>query len=550
MCREAISGRGIERCMVCPPSGDGTGHRIASVEDKALCEELACLSDPSVGPLSRVAIASPGAGRQECENCGGAYAPQPGRASGATMLLTITTTHEPATDLGYLLHKNPDRHHCAEVGFGTIHVVYPEATEQSCTAALIVEVDPISMVRDRRGVAGNDFALAQYVNDRPYAASSFLSVALGKVFGTAMSGRSKERPELAETPIPLVAHLPVLPCRGGETVLRRLFEPLGYAVTADAIPLDERFPAWGDSEYLDVSLSATIPLKDLLEHVFVLVPVLDDDKHYWVGRDEVDKLLRKGGEWLQLHPDRELITRRYLRYDRLLMGEALARLMEDEARAPDAAAAAHDAEEQALERPLRLADLRLAAVLEVIRRRGAGRVLDLGCGSGKLVQSLLAETGVEKVVGMDVSHRALEAAARRLNLEGMTPRQRARVELVQGALTYRDARLEGFDAAAVVEVVEHLDAARLGSFERVVFGHARPATVVVTTPNSEYNVRFENLPAGAFRHRDHRFEWSRAEFRQWAEGVAASNGYEVEISPVGDVDAKVGSATQMAVFTR
>lgn len=166
------------------------------------------------------------------------------------------------------------------------------------------------------------------------------------------------------------------------------------------------------------------------------------------------------------------------------------------------------------------------------------------------MQSLLAETGVEKVVGMDVSHRALEAAARRLNLEGMTPRQRARVELVQGALTYRDARLEGFDAAAVVEVVEHLDAARLGSFERVVFGHARPATVVVTTPNSEYNVRFENLPAGAFRHRDHRFEWSRAEFRQWAEGVAASNGYEVEISPVGDVDAKVGSATQMAVFTR
>lgn len=284
------------------------------------------------------------------------------------MLLTITTTHEPATDLGYLLHKNPDRHHCAEVGFGTIHVVYPEATEQSCTAALIVEVDPISMVRDRRGVAGNDFALAQYVNDRPYAASSFLSAALGKVFGTAMSGRSKERPELAETPIPLVAHLPVLPCRGGETVLRRLFEPLGYAVTADAIPLDERFPAWGDSEYLDVSLSATIPLKDILEHVFVLVPVLDDDKHYWVGRDEVDKLLRKGGEWLQLHPDRELITRRYLRYDRLLMGEALARLMEDEARDPDAAAAAHDAEEQALERPLRLADLRLAAVLEVIRR--------------------------------------------------------------------------------------------------------------------------------------------------------------------------------------
>jgi len=475
-----------------------------------------------------------------------------GRSPGdrCDMLLTISTTHEPATDLGYPLHKNPDRHHAFELGFGTVHVVYPQATEATCTAALIVDVDPISLVRNRRGPAGNEFSLAQYVNDRPYAASSFLSVALGRVFGTAMSGRSKERPDLADSPIPLVAHLPVVPCRGGESVLRRLFEPLGYVVTADGIPLDERFPSWGTSTYFDVRLSATIRLRDLLEHLFVLVPVLDDDKHYWVGADEVDKLLRRGGRWLSAHPDRELITHRYLRHDRQLTREALTRLMEDDPNDPDDVAEKHDAEEEAVERPLRLNERRLTVVVDAIRQSGARRVLDLGCGSSKLVEALLKESWLERVVGVDVSYRALEAGARRLHLDEMTPRQRARVDLLQGSLTYRDSRLLGFDAAAVVEVVEHLDPSRLSSFERVVFGHARPVTVVLTTPNAEYNARFETLPSGQLRHQDHRFEWTRAEFRSWAEKAATGHGYDVEISPIGDEDPEVGAPTQMAVFRR
>src|SRR5271168_1690474 len=162
------------------------------------------------------------------------------------MLLAITSTTEPATDLGFLLHKNPDRVFTSELPFGQAHVIYPEATDQRCTAALLVEVDPIGLVRNRTGPKGNDFSLDQYVNDRPYAASSFLSVALNKCFGSALGGRSKERPDLAETAIPLVVRLPVVPCRGGEALLRRLFEPLGYQLTVSPIALDAEFPAWGD----------------------------------------------------------------------------------------------------------------------------------------------------------------------------------------------------------------------------------------------------------------------------------------------------------------
>jgi len=469
------------------------------------------------------------------------------------MLLTITTTHEPATDLGFLLHKNPAGLHERELAFGIARVCYPEATNERCTAALTVDVDPIGLVRDRRrGPKGEGFSLAQYVNDRPYVASSFLSVAISKMFGTAMSGRSKERPDLAETVLPFTVHLPVVPCRGGEAVLRGVFEPLGYEVEATPIVLDPMFPEWGDSRYLDVTLRAQLRLRQLLEHLFVLLPVLDDDKHYWVGAEEVEKLLRRGGEWLTAHPDRELITRRYLRYDRRLTRDALARLMEvdDDPEDPDAEGAAHDAEEAAVERPISLNEQRMQAVVNALRDAGARTIADLGCGEGRLVRLLLREPWVQRVVGVDVSWRSLEFAARRLRLPEMAPRQRERVELRQGALTYRDRKLAGFDAACVVEVIEHLDPPRLSAFERAVFVHAQPRTVVVTTPNVEYNIRFENLPEGGLRHRDHRFEWTRDEFTAWASGVGERRGYRTEITPIGPLDPEVGSPTQMAVFSR
>jgi 3' terminal RNA ribose 2'-O-methyltransferase Hen1 len=318
------------------------------------------------------------------------------------VLLTISTGHRPATDLGYLLHKNPSARHSAEFGFGRAHVFYPEATGERCTVAVVVEVDPVGLTRGRRGPAGSGFSLAPYVNDRPYATSSFMSVVLGKVFSTAMAGRSKERPELAVQAIPLEARLPVTPCRGGGEIARRLFEPLGYEVTTETIPLDPRFPAWGDSRYLDLTLTATVTLKALLGHLYVLLPVLDDDKHYWAGPDEIDKLLRRGGDWLSSHPDRELITHRYLRHDRRLAREALARLMEDGTADADASGARHDAQEEAVEQPLNLSDQRLDAVLRAILASGARRILDLGCGEGKLVRRLLREQGIERVVGMDV----------------------------------------------------------------------------------------------------------------------------------------------------
>ncbi|MEU6770378.1 3' terminal RNA ribose 2'-O-methyltransferase Hen1 [Streptomyces sp. NPDC046759] len=476
------------------------------------------------------------------------------------MFLTISTRGDaahPATDLGYLLHKHPDKAQKFSTSYGTAHVFYPEADDLRCTAALLLETDTLALVRRGRGKGRGgapDAALAQYVNDRPYAASSLLAVALSSVFSSAMRGVCHARPERAAAALPLRIEVPALPARGGAELVRRLFEPLGWTVTAEPVALDTEFPEWGDSRYVRLVLdSQSLTLAEALRHLYVLLPVLDDAKHYWVCADEVDKLLRAGEGWLSGHPEQKLITSRYLSRRWSLTRQAMDRLeLVRLAEADDSEveeidnAVAEDTEDE--ERPTPLAVQRRQAILAALRDSGAGRVLDLGCGQGELVRELLKDVRFTEIVGVDVSMRALTIASRRLKLDRMGERQAARVGLVQGSLAYTDKRLKGYDAAVLSEVIEHLDLPRLPALEYAVFGHARPRTVLVTTPNVEYNVRWESLPAGHARHGDHRFEWTRAEFRAWAHAVAERHRYTVEFVPVGPDDPEVGPPTQMAVF--
>ncbi|CAM5651717.1 3' terminal RNA ribose 2'-O-methyltransferase Hen1 [Streptomyces violaceorubidus] len=369
-----------------------------------------------------------------------------------------------------------------------------------------------------------------------------------------MRGVCKARPERAARPLPLRVEIPALPARGGPGLVRRLFEPLGWAVAVEAVPLDTEFPEWGDSRYVRLVLeSATLTLSGALRHLYVLLPVLDDAKHYWVSPDEVDKLLRAGEGWLSGHPEQKLITSRYLSRRWSLTREAmdrleLIRLAETDDSEVEEIDNAVEAEAEQEEKPTPLAVHRREAILTALREQAAARVLDLGCGEGHLVRELLKEPRFTEIAGVDVSVRALTIASRRLGLDRMGERQAARVRLFQGSLAYTDKRLKGYDAAVLSEVIEHLDLPRLPALEYAVFGSAA-RTVVVTTPNVEYNVRWESLPAGHVRHRDHRFEWTREEFRAWAGTVAERHGYGVEFRPVGPDDPEVGPPTQLALFT-
>lgn len=457
---------------------------------------------------------------------------------------------ETPSDLGFLLHKHPERAQAFPVYGGTTHVFYPEVDADRCTAALVLEVDPVALVKGRSGTR-DGFALGQYVNDRPYVASSLLSVAMSKVFKSALNGQCAGHEELVDTALDLTLSLPAVP--GDPELLERLFAPMGWKVDATAIQLDATRPEWGDAPLVSLTLTGTMRLSDALSHLYVLLPVLDDTKHYWVGDDEVDKLLRAGSQWLPTHPERDLVTHRYLARQRDLREAALQRLAELDDSPADATTGAADvaagtagADEPAA-RPL--VRLRHDAVLEVVRELKPVSVVDLGCGPGALLGALLKLQGVARVVGTEVSDAALTKAADRLRVDEMTEREADRLTLLLSSLQYEDDRLQGFDLAILMEVIEHIDADRLPAVAGNVFGAMRARHVVVTTPNADYNVRYPGLAGGGFRHPDHRFEWTREEFAGWARSVGASHGYTVDMRSVGEDDDDVGAPTQLAIFT-
>lgn len=464
------------------------------------------------------------------------------------MLLTISTTHQPPQDLGYLLHKHPDRVHSFELSYGEAHVFYPESTETRCTAALLLEIDPITLVRSFKAPPGTSRTLGHYVNDRPYAASSFLSTAISNVFGTALAGNCKQRPELVQQAIPLSFHLPALPVRGGEQVLRELFEPLGYQVEAEQHPLDTAFPAWGGSSIFSVTLTHQLPLTLALSHLYVLIPALDREKHYYIGPAEIEKLMHHGDGWLIDHPHREAITRRYMVNRHALANAAIEQLFREEP-VPEDLPDSQQVEAQ-VEKPINLNQTRMETVVQLLQAEHVRTVVDLGCGEGRLLKKLLAQPQFTRIAGMDVSHRVLEIAARRLKLEQKSERERERISLLHGSLAYHDRRVQGFDAACLVEVIEHIDADRLGLTAHNLFAGTAARVIIVTTPNREYNALFTDMPPGRMRHADHRFEWTRAEFRAWAEAVAAKYDYRVAYHDIGPLHETFGPPTQCALFRR
>lgn len=479
------------------------------------------------------------------------------------MLLTITYRGDQATDLGFLLHKNPARAQVFEMSFGHAYVFYPKAEDKECTAALLINLNPVDLARGK--VGSTEGGLFDYINDRPYVTSSFMSTALSKVYSTAMGGRCNKRPELASSALDLEAQIIMLPCRGEKDLVNRIFEPLGYAVSLEDFLLDERFPEWGKSDYVNVTIRGKVKLCDLLNHLYVLIPVFDKQKHYWMTKDEVEKLIRHGEGWLSSHPEMKYITWRYFNKKKGLANKAIGRLLDtDEIESTgkdvpvenDAMASESESVEtkadisEIKEKHIRLNDQRLEAVVRALRNCGAKSVTDLGCGEGRLLSKLIDEDQITKLIGLDVSIYALERAKDRLHLDRIAEYKRDKITLLQGSLTYRDKRIEGFDAICVMEVIEHMDIDRLPAFERIVFEFAAPRTVILTTPNAEFNKNNERINAESMRHHDHRFEWTRDEFRTWAQKTCQRYNYSVTYYDIGDMDEIAGAPTQMGVFTK
>ncbi|MDR2902979.1 MAG: 3' terminal RNA ribose 2'-O-methyltransferase Hen1 [Clostridiales bacterium] len=458
------------------------------------------------------------------------------------MILTITYKGENTQNIGFLLHKNPARPQVVALNHGKAYVFYPEVSDEKTTVALVLDIDPIDLARGKAGSAGG--GLFDYVNDRPYVSSSFMSTAINRVFGTAMTGRGDDFQALADAKLDLTATITMLPCKSDNEMLNRVFEPLGYEVRFEQFVSDEKFPAWGESKCVNLTIHGVQKLSDLLHHIYVLIPVFDRNKHYWIGKEEVEKLLRHSEDWLKDHPEKAFITGRYLNRSRSLLNMAFERL-----RTADEASETEEKAAVQIENRPNLNKQRLDSVITAVKACEAKTVIDIGCGEGNLLALLMKEPTIRKISAADVSFSVLEKAKAKIKFDRLSDTLRDKVNLFQGSLTYRDKRFTGYDAACVIEVIEHLDLSRLNAFERVLFEYARPKTVILTTPNKEYNQNYQNLAADRLRHGDHRFEWTRQEFKDWANRISEKFGYAVAFSEIGDIDENCGSPTQMGVFS-
>ncbi|MED5803035.1 3' terminal RNA ribose 2'-O-methyltransferase Hen1 [Gordonia sp. Z-3] len=435
------------------------------------------------------------------------------------------TVQLPATDLGFLLYKHPDRVQRFATSQGGATVFFPVASPELCS--VVLHVDGAGAKVDRAEGMG------RYVNVVPFAASSRLVVVLGKVFGDALAGRCATRPELVDNRWPMTLTVPSVPT-GGRCSPAELFEPLGWTVQTSAQPLEP--PQWGDSEFVTISLSGVHTVRDALRHLSVCLPVLAGAKHYFVDDAEVDKLQRLGDGWLDTHPRRDDIAAGYVKHVRSLTDEAVMRLAGDVTTAQPA-----DDANAVPERRASLARHRREWVVESLARAGARSVLDAGCGEGRLLAELVTALPGAQIAGVDVAPAMVDRARERL--------QRWRGTSVwQSSLMYTDPRCRGFDAVVLMEVIEHIEFDRLPTAMSSVFDEMAPRTVVITTPNHDHNEAYGL--AGQWRHPDHRFEFTRADFAQWCASVAEEYRYRVTIDGVGEPVEGLGAPTQCAVFTR
>ena len=462
------------------------------------------------------------------------------------MLLTITYEGKETQNLGYLLHKNPDRPQQFEISYGKAYVFYPEVSDERTTAALLLDIDPLDLAKGKIGSGTG--GLFDYVNDRPYGCSSFMSSAIARIFGSALNGKCKEKQELADTPIDLSVTIYCLKDNGIEQLAQQLSEPLGYTVETKRTQLDDKFPEWGKAPYVDLTIKGKKKISDILKHVYVLIPVFDTQKHYYVDESEISKLLKHGEGWLQDHPYKEKITRRFLGKKQEYIRKANEALTADEMENNEQEELPGE-EKQEEKTRIPLNTTRLETVKRAVLESGAESVIDLGCGEGRLIELLLKEESIKKITGCDVSVLSLERASFKLRYRKMDQAQKDRLSLMQASLTYMDSRFSGHDCACLIEVLEHIDHSRLDAVERIVFEHISPKTVIVTTPNREYNAVY-GIPENELRHRDHRFEWTREEFRKWTEKICEKYGYRCEINGIGDLSEQYGQPTQMGVFKK
>lgn len=461
------------------------------------------------------------------------------------MLLSITCEHEHSQELSWLFHKNPDKIQSFNIIAGKAFVFYPEYSDKKVKICLALDIDTVTLVRKLK-LPLDSHLLQHYVNDRPYVVSSFMSTAISNVFSSALNGNCKDKPELIDVIFPFEVEISVLKVIGGESLIKKFFEPLGYEVETESFNLDEKFENWGKSRYYKVKLKNNLTLKDLLSHLYVLIPTFDMEKHFYIGNIEAENFLKKGESWLKTHPEKETIIKRYFRKLGKYSNYILSKLNENQ-----------EDEEKELEIDIEvkkkkesLQTIRINTIFDKLCELGTKTVADVGCGEGKLLRLLKNKPQFQKICGTDVVYKNLIIAKDKLDLDEVATHNLEKINIFQSSILYKDDRLKEYETICLIEVIEHIEEDRIVFLEKIVFGYLNTKNVLISTPNSEYNNVYMPENSDSFRHEDHRFEWNREEFKNWVEKICNNFNYNADFFGIGDYNEQFGYPTQAVILKR
>jgi 3' terminal RNA ribose 2'-O-methyltransferase Hen1 len=445
------------------------------------------------------------------------------------MQLTIQASGDNVQAISYLLAKNPnnlyERNHKGHL----VRLFYSKFTETELEVTIFVTPDPIEMVKNN----SNSYDITHYINDREFAVSSIFCSFIRSALGTALNGQPKEE-HLKWVNHPFSFNFefgPVVSSLSDEKLMN-LFEPIGYEVTINRPEIEYSFPIKTKSSARYLSIKGMKTLQEGLRHLFVLIPVIDNYKHYFIDEKEIEKLERYGEGWLEQHPLRDLIYRQALRFKEIYS------LVENSSK-----------DEKKVEpvKKVRLNELRYEKIVNAVSQMKPRSVVDFGSGEGKLSVQLGFVEGITEILAVEPSESASLKALERFN-KVKNKEKFVIPELLWGSLFYYDERLKDKDVIILCEVIEHIDETRLPKAMDTLLHDYQPGALIITTPNREYNELYDMEEH--LRHNDHRFEWTRAEFRQWCTERNYSNDYELLFDGIGEEHPSHGFPTQMCIFKR
>ncbi|MCM3572375.1 3' terminal RNA ribose 2'-O-methyltransferase Hen1 [Mesobacillus subterraneus] len=445
------------------------------------------------------------------------------------MQLTIRAVGENVQVISHLLAKNPNNLYERNQKGHAVRLFFSSFTEREVEATVFVAPDSLELVKNQ----GNQYDITHYINDREFAVSSIFISLIRTALGTALNGQPKEE-YIKWVKHPFDLELSFGPVASGlsDHQIVDLFEPLGFNVSINRPQIEYNFNLKSKSSVRFITLKGRTPLQMALRQIFVLIPVLDNYKHYFIDEKEIEKLERYGEGWLDDHPQKSFILKKALRFKNVY---ELVEGQEKDTAAPEM-------------RKIRLNDMRYEKIVDTVNGfENKESIVDLGSGEGKLSTRLGFIPGVKEILAVEPSEEAsIRAMERFAQAEGkdyfIKPTQ------LWGSLFYYDERLKGKDVIILCEVIEHIDEERLSKVFQTILQDYRPKNLVVTTPNKEYNALYEMDTE--FRHGDHRFEWSREEFEAWCKARNEEGEYELIFDGIGELDEQFGFPTQMCIFKR